>query len=91
MVGDVVDESTVERLAESGELVEEFAEQGFGGAVFAVAAVVGAEIAAGDARGVGRVRRGGLFDVFGKRCQETDDVAEAFLFIGLGHANDGTE
>ena len=34
-------------LAEGREFVEEFAEEGFGVAVFAVAAVVGGEVAAG--------------------------------------------
>jgi len=91
MFDDVVEKSTAERLAESGEFVEEFTEEGFAGAVFAVAATVGAEIAAGNARGVGGMRRGGVFDVFGERSQKTDDVAEAFLFVGFGHADDGAE
>ncbi len=37
------------------------------------------------------MRRCGLLNVLGKRGEQTDDVAEAFLFIGLGHADDGAE
>src|ERR1700722_20576804 len=78
--------------AAGGEFVEEFAEEAFCDAGLAVAAaVVGGEVAAGDARGVGGVRRGGFFDVLGQRREEPDDVAEAFLFVGIGHADDGAE
>ena len=78
--------------AEGGAFVEEFAEEAFCDVGLAVAAAgVGAEVAAGDASGICGVRRGGFFDVFGQRREEPDDVAEAFLFVGLGHADDGAE
>ena len=34
---------------------------------------------------------GGFFDVFGERRKEPNDVAEALLFVRLGHADDGAE
>ena len=78
--------------AEGGEFVEEFAEEAFCDAgLAAAAAVVGGEVAAGDASGVGGVRRGGFFDVLGQRRKQPDNVAEAFLLVGLGHADDGAE
>src|ERR1700722_13554044 len=78
--------------AAGGGIVVGVGEEGFCGAGLAdAAAVVGGEVAAGDARGVGGVRRGGFFDVLGQRREEPDDVAEAFLFVGLGHADDGAE
>jgi hypothetical protein len=57
------------RLAECGKFAEELAEQALCAAVLAIAPVVGVEIAAGDARGIGCMRRGGLFDVLGKRSE----------------------
>src|SRR5580692_5302158 len=78
-------------LTEGWEFVEEFAEEGFGVVIFAVAAVVGGEVAAGDAGGVRGVGSGGFFDVFRERREKADDMAEPLLFVWLGHADDGAE